>query len=104
MKSNVQTREHRRSARRNAFMPGTIYFPNQTEHVDCMVCNLSQDGALLETSLAKELPSMFSLRLKGETKLRYCTVVWRSGIHMGVEFSEQIVDRQRVERWGEPVN
>jgi hypothetical protein len=103
MKSNVQSSEHRRSSRRNAFMPATIYYPNQADHVDCMVCNLSQDGALLESPLAHELPMMFSLRLKGETKLRYCNVVWHSGIQMGVEFTEQIVDRQRIERWGEPV-
>ncbi len=102
MKSNVRGKEHRRSSRRLAIMPAIIYYPNQTEHVDCMVRDLSQDGALLELPLARELPLVFSLRLEGESKLRFCNVAWHSENYLGVEFSEQIVDRRRVERWGEP--
>jgi hypothetical protein len=102
MKSNVQGIDHRRSSRRRAFMRAIIYYPGQTEHAGCMVRDLSQDGALLELPLARELPLVFWLRLEGESKLRFCNVAWHSENHLGVEFSEQIVDRRRVERWGEP--
>jgi hypothetical protein len=64
-----------------------------------MVCDLSEDGALLELLLAKELPLIFWLRLENETTLRFCTVAWHSENHLGVEFSEQIINRRRVERW-----
>jgi hypothetical protein len=83
-------------------MPALIFYPNQNQHVECMVRDLSQDGALLDVPLAKTLPFVFWLRLDGETTLRFCTVVWGSENHLGVEFSEQIIDRQRIERWGEP--
>ena len=51
----------------------------------------------------KELPLVFWLRLDGETTLRFCTVAWHSENYIGVEFSEQITERRRAERWGEPV-
>ena len=102
MKSNVKSKEKRRSPRREALMPAVIFYPNQNQHVVCMVRDLSQDGALLDVPLAKEMPFVFWLRLDGETKLRFCTVVWGSENHLGVEFSEQIIERRRYERWGEP--
>ena len=103
MKSNAQVKEKRRSPRRAALMPAVIFYPNQNEHVSCMVRDLSQDGALLELPLAKELPLVFWLRLDGETTLRFCSVAWHSENYIGVEFSEQITERRRAERWGEPV-
>lgn len=83
-------------------MPAVIFYPNQNEHVGCMVRDLSQDGALLELPLAKGLPLVFWLRLEGETTLRFCAVAWHSENYLGVEFSEQIIERRRVERWEEP--
>ena len=99
MKSNAQVKEKRRSPRRAALMPAVIFYPNQNEHVGCMVRDLSQDGALLELPLAKELPLIFWLRLTGETTLRFCNVAWHSENYLGVEFSEQITERRRAERW-----
>ena len=68
MKSNAQVAEKRRSPRRAALMPGLIFYPNQNEHVACMVRDLSQDGALLELPLAKQLPLVFWLRLEGRDR------------------------------------
>ena len=102
MKNNAQSDEKRRSPRRESLMPAVIFYPNQNQHVACMVRDLSQDGALLDVLLAKEMPLVFWLRLDGETTLRFCTVAWRSDNHLGVEFSEQIIERRRIERWGEP--
>lgn len=103
MKSNAQVAEKRRSPRRAALMPGLIFYPNQNEHVACMVRDLSQDGALLELPFAQQLPEVFWLRLEGETALRFCNVAWLSENYLGVEFSEQITERRRAERWGEPI-
>ncbi len=102
MRCNAKSNEKRRSPRRAALMDAVIFYPNQNEHVGCMVRDLSQDGALLELPLAKNLPLVFWLRLEGESTLRFCTVAWQSENHLGVEFSEQIIERRRTERWGEP--
>jgi hypothetical protein len=102
MKSNVKAREKGRSPRRVALMPAVIFYPSQNQHLVCMVRDLSQDGALLDMPMAKQMPFVFWLRLDGETTLRFCTVAWRSENYLGVEFSEQIIERRRNERWGEP--
>ena len=91
MKSNVQREEKRRSPRRVALMPAEIFYPNQNQHLVCMVRDLSQDGALLDVPLAKEMPFVFWLRLDGETKLRFCTVVWGLENHRHVRSSVSII-------------
>jgi hypothetical protein len=64
-----------------------------------MVRNISNDGALIEFPRPKNLPTCFWLRLEGDTTLRLCTIAWRSDGLLGVEFSDQILERRRVERW-----
>ena len=61
MKINLKSREKRRAPRREALMPAVIFYPNQNQHVTCMVRDLSQDGALLDVPLAKEMPFVFWL-------------------------------------------
>lgn len=54
---------------------------------------------MMEFLRPKDLPSLFWLRLDGEATLRLCTIAWHSERQLGVEFSEQIMERRRVERW-----
>ena len=72
-------------------MQASIFHPLQTEHMSCTVRDISQDGALVEFPYTKDLPSLFWLRL--------CTIAWHGERKLGVEFSEQIMERRRSERW-----
>ena len=99
MKNDLQRVEQRRSPRRAALMQVSIFHPLQTEHLNCTVRDISQDGALVEFPYTKDLPSLFWLRLDGEATLRLCTIAWHSERKLGVEFSEQIMERRRSERW-----
>ena len=101
MKADVNFVEHRRSQRRVAYMRASIVHPLQTESLICTVRDMSEDGALIFFPRSGELPSLFWLRLEGEATLRLCTVAWRSSCRLGVEFSEQIMERRRVERWSQ---
>ena len=101
MKADVRFVEHRRSQRRVAFMRASIVHPFQTDNLTCTVRDMSEDGALINFPRSEELPSLFWLRLEGEATLRLCTVAWRSSCKLGVEFSEQIMERRRVERWSQ---
>ena len=80
-------------------MQASIFHPLQTEHLSCTVRDISQDGALVEFPYTKDLPSLFWLRLDGEATLRLCTIAWHAERKLGVEFSEQIMERRRAERW-----
>jgi hypothetical protein len=101
MKQAFHRVEQRRSPRRAALMQASIFHPLQTEHLNCTVRDISQDGAMVEFPQPKGLPSLFWLRLDGEATLRLCTIAWHSERQLGVEFSEQIMERHRVERWSQ---
>jgi hypothetical protein len=101
VKQRRQFVEQRRSPRRTAFMQASIFHPLQTERLRCIVRDISQDGALVDFPHPKDLPSLFWLRLEGEATLCLCTIAWRSERQLGVEFSEQIMERRRVERWAQ---
>jgi hypothetical protein len=101
MKNVIHRVEKRRSPRRAALMQASIFHPLQTEHLNCTVRDISQDGAMVEFPQPKGLPSLFWLRLDGEATLRLCTIAWHSERQLGVEFSEQIMERHRVERWSQ---
>ena len=82
-------------------MQASIFHPLQTEHLSCIVRDISQDGAMMEFPHTKKLPALFWLRLDGEATLRLCTIAWHGERRLGVEFSEQIMERRRVERWAQ---
>ena len=91
--------EQRRSLRRSAYMKGSIFHPLQTERLDCIVRDISSDGALIDFPQPMDLPKIFWLRLEGDATLNLCTIAWRTERQVGVEFSDQIMERRRVERW-----
>jgi hypothetical protein len=99
MSSDLVVVEKRRSPRRAALMQASIFHPLQTEHLGCSVRDISQDGALVDFHCPSDLPNIFWLRFDGEATLRLCTIAWHSERRLGVEFSEQIMERRRVERW-----
>lgn len=101
MSSDFKVVDKRRSHRRAALMRASILHPLQTEHLSCSVRNISQDGALVDFPRPKDLPNIFWLRFDGEATLRLCAVVWRNECRLGVEFSEQIIERLRTERWSQ---
>ena len=93
MSNDSQSVEQRRSPRRAAFMGASISHPRIAEPIHCIVRNISPDGALLESPLVKDLPLSFWLRLEGDPTLRLCIIAWRSERQVGVEFSQQIIER-----------
>src|SRR6185295_10625580 len=93
MSNHSQSVEQRRSPRRAAFMGALISHPRIAEPIRCIVRNISPDGALLESPLVKDLPLSFWLRVEGEPSLRLCIIAWRSERRVGVEFSQQIIER-----------
>lgn len=90
--------ERRRSPRRPVYMKGSISHATLSEDLVCIVREISQDGARLELPHAKDLPLAFLFRLDGETAPRLCTTAWRSDNQVGVEFSQEIIERIAVSR------
>ena len=98
MTKDTAESEQRRSRRRPVYMKGSISHATLSEDLDCIIREISQDGARLELPHTRDLPLAFLLRLDGETALRLCTTAWRSDSQVGVEFSQEIIERNAVSR------
>lgn len=77
--------ERRKTPRTKAFKSGSITFESASG-IQCIIRNLSADGALLETDGNAALPGRFSIIIKPEMKRYECQVIWRSGIKIGIKF------------------
>lgn len=76
--------ERRQRPRSRTFKGGTIMFGVAT--VDCIIRNLSENGASLEIGSAVGVPDDFILIIKPESLKRKCKVAWRSADRVGVQF------------------
>jgi hypothetical protein len=64
---------------------GTISFADAK--ADCLVLNISTNGAGLALATDVVLPLAFDLEIAGEHLRRHCLTAWRIGRQLGVMFS-----------------
>ena len=77
-------RERRVRGRDRAFKPGIIELGGSS--ISCIVRNLSEDGASLDVVKSHGLPDCFVLVMALNGMRRYCRVVWRKNMRIGVAF------------------
>jgi PilZ domain len=77
--------ENRKHARRDIELDVRIVARDGAP-VRCWLCDISEGGARLATSLAPGLPDEFILELSSELR-RWCRVVWRTEEEAGVRFT-----------------
>ncbi|MEZ5872738.1 MAG: PilZ domain-containing protein [Nitratireductor sp.] len=85
-RQNMDNREKRRFARIPARDISEIFLPGSRVPLTCMVHNLSEHGAMLETS-EPNLPDRFILTNHARRNRMVCEVAWRSGTRLGVRFA-----------------
>jgi hypothetical protein len=69
-----------------AYMPAKMIVPGQASPAECIVRQISPAGAQLQVDTAWILPRTFWLRIIGDTNMYHCTMMWREGAKIGVEF------------------
>ena len=67
--------KNRASPRRRALKAGTILV-DRASTIDCVVCNGSDTGALLEVASPFGIPDDFTLVVKADKLTRPCHVAW----------------------------
>ena len=77
--------EKRLSARKPTQDLSNLKLGVHGQSVTCMVHNISETGALLETSI-RDLPDRFILENPNENLRKLCRIVWSCGELTGVEF------------------
>ena len=74
----------RKTPRRRVLDTGLIRFGDHS--VSCVIRNLSEIGAALDTAPQSDIPDQFTLIVVRKRKIYSCTVVWRKGARVGVSF------------------
>jgi len=87
---NHRTRaELRKKPRRQFHYNAKIIAGKKTPSIACSISDISEIGARLVLDHDGELPETFMLLLTATGRARrYCRVVWRTGLTIGVEFPQ----------------
>jgi|ERR1700722_20006169 PAS domain-containing protein len=76
--------ERRQESRHRTLKAGQIVFNNKRSVFDCLVRNLSDNGACIQVNGSVDIPIEFELDVDGET--RPCRLVWMTDMRAGIEF------------------
>jgi hypothetical protein len=85
MTMNGSTIEKRTAPRHRVFKRGTLAFVGGGG-VDCMVRNISSNGARLDVANPVGMPSSFKLVIWTDQFIRRCHPVWSNDNRIGVTF------------------
>ena len=78
--------EMRRQPRLRVFLKGRIIFNNGQSSIDCLIRDMSAEGARLMLSETATLPEKFDLYIPQKEKTHRATLRWRREDGVGVTF------------------
>jgi hypothetical protein len=78
--------ERRRHQRTRSLKGASIAFNNQASAIDCVVKNLTNDGACLEIESSVGVPERFDLVFNQDHVQKPSRVIWRMMRRLGVVF------------------
>lgn len=79
--------DRRKSPRRRSFLGARISFNQQCSTLNCVVRNLSLDGALVQIPDVVALPGAFSLEIPQQQRVYSARVCWRNADSFGIAFA-----------------
>jgi diguanylate cyclase (GGDEF)-like protein len=82
--------ERRHAARTRSLLAGKILLNGQRSVIDCLVRNLSPQGACLQVASVVGIPQTFDLQIDGEKNVRPCAAVWRARDRIGIDFQARL--------------
>jgi hypothetical protein len=89
--------ERRKFQRGRTYLGGRIAYDKPCTTDDCLVRNLSEDGAKLVFSGATMIPNEFELTLRESGEMRRVRIVWRRDVEAGPRRSRRCPARLRGE-------
>jgi hypothetical protein len=79
--------ERRRFTRSTVFKSAKVILAGRSA-VNCIVRNLSNQGACLQLTSTADLPAEFDLSFDTGRKMRNCRIAWRTLTNVGVSFEQ----------------
>ena len=90
--------ERRSSARQRSFLRGCIYFNNRRSAVDCLIRDISDEGAKVLFSDTISIPDVVDLYIPQKEQTVRARVQWRHGDEVGLAFGSAAQTGQTAER------
>jgi hypothetical protein len=81
--------ERRGTPRQKSFLRGCIYFNNRRSVLDCLVRDLTEDGARIIFSHAVNVPDIVELYIPQKEQTLRAHVKWRRGDDVGLDFTNR---------------
>src|SRR5579863_6963382 len=78
--------ERRKAARNRSLFQGKILINDRRSVIDCVVRNLSENGACVQVASLAGIPPAFELQIGDESALRSCVAIWHNDNRIGIEF------------------
>jgi hypothetical protein len=78
--------ERRTLLRQRSFLQGRLYFNNRRSSLDCLVRDISPQGAKLKVSDSIAIPEFVELYIPNKDETYRAKVQWRTGFEIGVTF------------------
>ena len=89
--------EHRRSIRQRCFLRGRVYFNNGRCSLDCLIRDISDEGAQIVFPDPVNISDVVRLAIPKQKRMMDASVRWRRGITIGVVFTQLVPGVQGVE-------
>jgi hypothetical protein len=80
--------ERRRSVRQKSFLQGRVYFNKGRESADCLVRDLTHQGARIIFSDSINIPALIDLHIPQKDYNVRSRVIWRQGVEIGLAFPD----------------
>jgi hypothetical protein len=80
--------ERRRSVRKKSFLRGCVYFNKRRSAIDCLIRDISDQGARIIFSGAVNVPDVVDLYIPQKEQTIRARVQWRRGDEVGLAFRE----------------
>jgi len=80
--------ERRKSQRHKSFLRGCVYFNKRRSAVDCLIRDISDEGARIIFSDAVNVPDVVEIYIPQKEQTLRAYVQWRHGDEIGLSFSE----------------
>jgi hypothetical protein len=82
--------ERRTLLRKRSFLQGRLYFNNRRSSLDCLVRDISPQGAKLKVSDSVAIPEIVELHIPNKDETYRAKVQWRTGLEIGVTFDDDL--------------
>lgn len=98
LKPVAQPIQRRRASRSRALLAGKVANKDATLTVDCVIRNLTPDGAMIETVAPHLVPKEFHLLQVTEGVVWDAELIWRRGDRIGLKLGERHDLREATEK------